>query len=74
MRVKRRPRIPRVPLALQPVQARVEPARDRVLGHRQLERRVAVVRGEVGRGRVERAGGFEFEHRVDDELFYLGVG
>ena len=74
MRVERRPGIPRVPLPLQRVQLPIKPTSDRLLRHRQLKRRVARIRREHRRRRVQSPGGAQPEHALHDECLDLGVG
>ena len=69
MGIERGPRIPRVPLPLQRVQPSIEPPRDRLPRHRQFERRVAVVGGEV-RNLGVRA---QTQHALRDEGAHLLV-
>ena len=69
--MKRRPRVPRMPLPLQRIQPRVEPVRDRLVRHPQLKRRVALIRREDRRRRIQGAGGAQAEHAVGDEWFDL---
>ena len=74
MHMERRSRVPRMPLPLQRIQPLIKPARDRLLRHPQLKRRVALVRRELGRRRVQGARGAQAEHAVGDEGFDLAVG
>ena len=71
--MERRPRVPRMPLPLQRIQLLVKPIRNRLIRHRQLKRRVALIRREFWRRGVQGAGGPQTQHARYDERFDLRV-